>query len=140
MLLWVKALHVIFVVCWFAGLFYLPRLFVNCAMASDAATRAQLVLMQRKLYRFMTPFAWLSALFGGWLLFVGWDAYKIAVWMHVKLALVAALIAYHLVCGHYVRSFAAGRNTRGHVFFRWFNEFPLLVLVGAVVLVIVRPF
>ena len=86
MLLWVKALHVIFVVCWFAGLFYLPRLFVNHAMISDQATRAHLVLMQQRLYRFMTPFAWLTAFFGGWLLVAGWEIYRNAPWMHLKLA------------------------------------------------------
>ena len=140
MLLWIKALHVIFVVCWFAGLFYLPRLFVNHAMATEQGVRAQLALMEQRLYRFMTPFAWLTALCGGWLLIEGWEAYQRAAWMHLKLGLVALLVAYHLMCGYFVRCFAAGRNTRSHVFFRWFNEFPLLILAGAVVLVIVRPF
>jgi len=139
-MLWLKAFHIFFVIAWFAGLFYLPRLFVNHAMAQDEATRTQLALMQRKLYRFMAPFAWLTVLLGGWLLAAGWEIYRGALWMHIKLALVALLIAYHFACGVFVRRFADGSNRHGHVFFRWFNEFPLLVLVGAVVLVIVRPF
>jgi putative membrane protein len=139
-LLWIKALHVIFVVCWFAGLFYLPRLFVNHAMATEESVRTQLAVMERRLYRFIAPFAWLTALFGGWLLLDGWEVYRRAAWMHLKLGLVLLLVAYHLLCGYFVRRFAEGRNTRSHLFFRWFNEFPLLILVGAVVLVIVRPF
>ena len=138
--LWAKALHIIFMVCWFAGLFYLPRLFVNHAMAEHEATRRQLAVMERKLYRFVTPFAWLTAIFGFWMLWLGWDAYRAQGWMHLKLLLVALLAVYHVACGRLVRVFAEDRNTRGHVFYRWFNELPVLVLFGAVILVVVRPF
>jgi putative membrane protein len=132
--LWIKAFHIIFMVCWFAGMFYLPRLFVNHAMAEDPATRRQLAQMERKLYRFVTPFAWLTVGLGIWMLWIGWDSF----WM--KFGLVVALAAYHLYCGRLVRVFAEDRNVRGHVFYRWFNEFPVLVLFGAVMLVVLKPF
>jgi putative membrane protein len=138
--LWLKAFHIIFMVCWFAGIFYLPRLFVNHAMVSDAATAAQLGIMERKLYRFITPFAWLTVIFGLWLLILGWDYYRQAYWMHAKLSLVALLAVYHVICGRLVKMFAEGRNTRSHVFYRWFNELPVLVLFGSIILVVVRPF
>jgi protoporphyrinogen IX oxidase len=138
--LWVKALHIAFVVCWFAGLFYLPRLFVNHALVTDSATYNQLALMEQRLYRFVTPLAWLAPLFGCWLLYAERDFLLAAIWMYCKLALVAVLIGYHLVCGHFVRLFTSGRNTHGHVFYRWFNELPVVVLFGVVILVVVRPF
>jgi putative membrane protein len=139
-LAWVRAFHIIFMVCWFAGLFYLPRLFVNHAMAEEASTRERLALMERKLYRFITPLAWLAAFFGFWLLFAGWPIYRTALWMHFKLGLVALLVAFHLACGHFVGIFARGKNTYSHVYFRWFNEFPVIVLFGSVILVVVKPF
>jgi len=139
-LTWVRAFHLIFMVCWFAGLFYLPRLFVNHAMVEDAATRERLSLMERKLYRFVTPFAWLTGLFGTWLLVAGWSLYSHAVWMHLKLVLVAGLVVFHIWCGRFVRVFAEGRNVHGHRFFRWFNELPVFVLFGAIILVKVKPF
>jgi putative membrane protein len=139
-LAWVRALHIIFMVCWFAGLFYLPRLFVNHAMAEDRATRDRLAVMERKLYRFITPLAWLAAIFGFWLLIAGWPIYRTALWMHLKLGLVALLVAYHLACGYFVRAFARGSTTHSHVYFRWFNEFPVIVLFGSVILVVVKPF
>jgi putative membrane protein len=138
--LWIKALHVIFMVCWFAGMFYLPRLFVNHAMTEDPSTRRQLALMERKLYRFVTPFAWLTIALGLWMLWIGWSSFHDQGWVWIKLALVAALLAYHLYCGRLVRVFAEDRNLRGHVFYRWFNEFPVLVLFGAVILVVLKPF
>ncbi|HET9114401.1 MAG TPA: CopD family protein [Burkholderiales bacterium] len=135
-MLWIKALHIIFVVSWFAGLFYLPRLFVNHAMVSDAATIAQFKLMERKLYRFMTPLGVLAVLFGGWL----WLGYGYAgTWLDIKLALVAVLIAYHLYCGHLVALFAQDKNAYSHVFYRWFNELPVLILFVVVILVVVKP-
>lgn len=135
--LWLKALHIIFVVCWFAGLFYLPRLFVNHAMVEDDATRQRLALMEHKLYRFMTPLAILAALFGTWL----WFGFGFGGgWLHAKLTLVALLIGYHLYCGKLVRDFAAGRNQRSHVWYRFFNELPVLVLFAVVILVVVKPF
>lgn len=135
--LWLKALHIIFVVCWFAGLFYLPRLFVNHAMVDDNATRQRLALMEHKLYRFMTPLAILAAVFGVWL----WFGFGFGGgWLHAKLTLVAVLIGYHLYCGKLMRDFAAGRNQHNHVWYRFFNELPVLVLFAVVILVVVKPF
>jgi putative membrane protein len=137
-MLWIKALHIVFVVTWFAGLFYLPRLFVYHAMAQDGAGIARFKLMERKLYfGIMTPSAVLTIAFGLWL----WLGYDFAGgWLHAKLALVAALIAYHLWCGRLLRDFKNDRNRKSHVWFRWFNEFPVLVLFAVVVLVVVKPF
>lgn len=136
-MLWVKALHLIFVTSWFAGLFYLPRLFVNHAMVSDAATLERLALMEHKLYRFMLPLALLALGFGLWL----WLGYGITGgWLHAKLVLVVGLIAYHLYCGKLMRDFKAGNNQHSHVWYRWFNELPVLVLFAVVILVVVKPF
>jgi putative membrane protein len=136
-MLWIKALHIVFVVAWFAGLFYLPRLFVNHAMVEDQATAQRLLLMERKLFRFMTPLGVLALAFGLWL----WLGYGITGgWLHAKLVLVLVLVAYHLYCGKLLREFAAGRNRRGHVWFRWFNELPVLILFAVVILVVVKPF
>ena len=138
-MLWVKSFHIVFVTSWFAGLFYLPRLFVNLAMVpeSSVAERERLLLMARKLYRFMTPLAVLALILGLWL----WLGYGIGGgWMHAKLALTALLVGYHLWCGRLLRHFFEGRNRHGHVFYRWANELPVLVLVAVVVLVVVKPF
>jgi len=137
---WIKALHIIFMVCWFAGIFYLPRLFVNHAMDPSEPVNSRLCLMERKLYRFITPFAVLTVLLGLWMLGANIDYYLASGWMHAKLALVALLAVYHVACGRMVRQFAAGRNARGHVFYRWFNELPVIVLFGSVILVVVKPF
>ncbi len=132
-----KSLHIIFVVSWFAGLFYLPRLFVNHAMVEEAATRERLALMERKLYRFITPIGILAVALGFWL----WFGYGFAGgWLHVKTALVTLLIGYHLYCGVLLRAFAAGRNTRSHVWYRVFNEIPVLILFVVVFLVVLKPF
>ncbi len=136
-MLWIKSLHLIFVTSWFAGLFYLPRLFVNHAMVNDAATLERLTMMEHKLYRFMLPLAVLAIVFGLWL----WLGYGITgAWLHVKLVLVAGLVAYHLYCGKLMRDFKAGSNIRSHVWYRWFNEIPVLILFAVVILVIVKPF
>jgi putative membrane protein len=133
----VKWLHIVFVVSWFAGLFYLPRLYVNHAMVEDAATRERLALMERKLFRFMTPLGVLAVFFGMWL----WMGYGFSGgWLHAKLVLVALLVAYHAYCGKLLADFAAGRNTRSHVWYRWFNEAPVLVLFVVVFLTVVKPF
>jgi len=135
--LWIKSLHLIFVTSWFAGLFYLPRLFVNHAMVDDAATCGRLLLMEKKLYRFMTPLAVLALVFGLWL----WLGYGISGgWLHAKLVLVAILIAYHLYCGMLLKDFEQGRNRHSHVWYRWFNELPVLILFAVVPLVIIKPF
>ncbi len=136
-MLWVKAFHIIFVVSWFAGLFYLPRIFVNHAMATEPAEIARLKLMEGKLYRFVTPIGVLAIIFGFWL----WFGYGFSGgWLHAKTALVMLLAGYHLYCGHLVKLFAQDRNTRSHVWFRFFNEVPVLVLIAVVILVVVKPF
>lgn len=137
-MLWVKALHIVFVVTWFAGLFYLPRLFVYHAMSEDRASIERFKVMERKLFHgIMTPGAVLTIVFGTWL-WLGWGFS--GGWLHAKLALVAVLIAYHLWCGKLLADFKHDRNTRGHVWFRWFNEFPVLILFAVVILVVVKPF
>jgi len=135
----VKSLHIIFVVSWFAGLFYLPRIYVNLAMVAEDSTaeRARLLLMARKLYRFMMPLAVLALVFGTWL----WLGYGITgAWLHAKLILVGVLVAYHLYCGKLLKVFETQGNIRGHVWYRWFNELPVLVLAVVVFLVVLRPF
>jgi protoporphyrinogen IX oxidase len=136
-MLWVKALHIVFVVTWFAGLFYLPRLFVYHAMAQDAVSRERFKVMERKLFwGIMTPSAALTLVFGTWL-WLGWGFS--GAWLQAKLALVAALIAYHLWCAKLMLDLRADRNTRSHVWLRWFNEFPVLVLFAVVFLVVLKP-
>lgn len=136
-MLWIKSLHLLFVIAWFAGLFYLPRILVNLAMEEDTAARARLLLMARKLYRFMLPLSGLALLFGFWL----WLGYGISGgWLHAKLALVVLVIGYHHACGSLLRKFEQGRNTRSHVWYRWFNEIPVLLLLAIVILVVVKPF
>ena len=141
-MLWIKALHIIFITSWFAGLFYLPRLFVNHAMVLDSATpdhntSERLKLMERKLYRFMQPLALLALGFGLWL----WLGYGIAgAWMHAKLTLVAVLIGYHFYCGKLVSDFKQDKNQHSHIWYRWFNELPVLILIAVVILVVVKPF
>ena len=138
-MLWVKSFHIVFMVTWFAGLFYLPRLFVYHAMASDATSIERFKVMERKLYwGIMTPGALLTIAFGLWL-WLGWFRGSSS-WLHAKIALVAILAGYHLWCGVLLRDFAAGRNARSHVWFRWFNEFPVLVLIATVLLVVFKPF
>ena len=136
-MLTVKALHIVFVVSWFAGLFYLPRLFVNHAMVEDVATRERLLMMERKLYRFMAPLGVLAVGLGLWLwLYYGFSGG----WLHAKTTLVLFLVAYHLYCGKLMRDFAEGRNTRSHVWFRVFNEVPVVVLFIVTFLVVLKPF
>lgn len=136
-MLWVKAFHIIFVTSWFAGLFYLPRIFVNHAMETNPAAIERLALMEKKLYRFMLPLAVLALGFGLWL----WLGYGIGgKWMHPKLTLVVGLIVYHWYCGKIMCDFQTGRNKRSHVWFRWFNEVPVLVLTIIAILVVVKPF
>lgn len=151
--LWVKVFHIVFVTSWFAGLFYLPRIFVNLAMAmppgaeeskpeyarAKLAERARLLLMGRKLYRFMGPLMVLALGFGLWL----WLGYGIGAgsyWLPLKLLIVAGLVAYHFFCGKILRFFEQGNNQYNHVWFRWFNEVPVLGLFVCVVLVVIKPF
>jgi protoporphyrinogen IX oxidase len=138
-MLWVKAFHIIFVVCWFAGLFYLPRIFVNLAMAKEAAEYDRLTLMARKLYRFTNPFMALTLVLGFWL-WLGYGIGKGQGWMHAKFVIVLLLVAYQFVCGRMLRAFEARQNNRTHRFYRYFNEAPVLALTAAVLLVILKPF
>ncbi|WP_399681189.1 CopD family protein [Xenophilus sp.] len=142
-MLWVKSFHIVFVVSWFAGLFYLPRIFVNLAMVppESVAERQRLLLMARKLMRFTTLLALPAVGFGLWL----WLGYGIgrgpsSGWMHAKLALVLLVLGYHHGCGVLLRRFEQGADRRGHRWYRWFNELPVLLLLGIVVLVVVKPF
>jgi putative membrane protein len=138
-MLWVKALHIVFMVTWFAGLFYLPRLFVYHAMAEDRISLERFRVMERKLYwGIMTPGAVLTVVFGLWL-WLGWFRGS-GGWLHVKVALVAVLVAYHVWCGALLHAFAAGRNRRSHVWLRWFNEVPVVILIATVLLVVLKPF
>ncbi len=136
-MLWIKAFHVIAMVTWFAGLFYLPRLFVYHAMSSDQTSIERFKIMERKLfYGIMTPGGVLTVILGLWL----WLGYDISgAWMHIKFALVLILIAYHIYCGKLLLDFKYDRNTRNHIFYRWFNEFPVLLMIAIIILVIVKP-
>ena len=139
-MLWIKSLHIIFMVTWFAGLFYLPRLFVYHSMtpATDREGNERFKVMERKLfYGIMTPGGLITIVLGLWL----WLGYGISGgWMHAKLFLVLVLVIYHLYCGKLVNDFKHDRNRFGHVFFRWFNEFPVLILFAVIILVVVKPF
>jgi putative membrane protein len=137
-MLWVKAFHIIAVVTWFAALFYLPRLFVYHAMSEDVVSIERFKVMERKLYRgIMTPSAMLAIALGLWL----WLGFGFSGgWLYVKLALVTVLLIYHMYCGKLLRDFRDDNNRHGHVFYRWFNEFPVLILVAVVILVVVKPF
>lgn len=136
-MLWVKAFHLIFVTSWFAGLFYLPRIYVNLAMEQDPQAQARLLLMAHKLYRFMQPLMLLALVFGIWL----WLGYGFkGGWLHAKLTLVIVLIGYHHYCGRLLKQFRAQQNRHSHVWFRWFNEVPVLLLAAIVILVVTKPF
>ena len=137
-MLWIKAFHIIFMVTWFAGLFYLPRLFVYHAMSDDPISIERFKVMERKLYYgIMTPGGILTLVFGFWL----WLGYGFSGgWLLLKTALVIVLIGYHLWCGHIVKQFRDDNNRKGHVFYRWFNEFPVVILIACVILVVLKPF
>ena len=137
-MLWIKAFHIIFVVSWFAGLFYLPRLFVYHSQAADAVSNERFKVMERKLYRgIMLPAMVLTVVSGLWLVFrYGFNGG----WLHAKMALVALLIAYHFWLQKLARDFARDANRRSHVFYRWVNEIPAVLLVAIVILVVVKPF
>jgi putative membrane protein len=138
MMLWIKAFHIVFMVTWFGGLFYLPRLFVYHAMSEDALSQERFKLMEHKLFfAIMTPGALLTILFGAWL----WLGYGFAGgWLNAKLALVALLVGYHLLLWKLMINFKHGRNRHGHVYYRWLNELPIVLLIAIVVLVVVKPF
>jgi protoporphyrinogen IX oxidase len=138
-MLWLKAFHVISIVCWFAGLFYLPRLFVYHALATDQATRDHLKIMERKLYRFTSPFALFALVFGVAMVLQNPDYYLHARWLHIKLLLVFFLYGYHGHCGKLLKQFARDDIRHSHVYYRWFNEAPALLLFAIVILAVVKP-
>jgi protoporphyrinogen IX oxidase len=140
-MLWFKAFHIIAVICWFAALFYLPRLFVHHAMTEDNATSERFKIMERKLYRgIMTPSAVLSIIFGAIVYFYNPVYYSSSAWMHAKLFCVFLLIIYHYMCWHYLKLFREDNNTRPHTYYRVFNEVPTVLLIIIVILVVVKPF
>ena len=139
-MLWVKSFHIIAVVCWFAVLFYLPRLFVYHAMSEDQISKDRFKIMERKLLRGIgTPSMIATYVFGIGLVTYAWDFYKISPWFWLKIALVVLLTIYHHLCVYFWRQFNADSNTKSHIFYRWFNEFPVLLLIAIVCLVVVKP-
>lgn len=140
-MLWIKAFHIISVITWFAALFYLPRLFVYHAMSEDHISRERFKVMERKLYRgIATPSMIATIIFGAWLSHLNWAYYAQSIWYWSKLALVVILVGYHHACLVYLKQLRDDRCQRSHVFFRWFNEFPVFLLLGIVILVVVKPF
>lgn len=142
-MLWIKALHIVFVVSWFAGLFYLPRIFVNLAQETNTVATERLLLMARKLYRFTTMLAVPALVFGlilVWLQYGGAGGMKLPGWLHAKLTFVVLVIGYHHSCGSLLKKFEKNANRRSHVWLRWFNEVPVLMLLAIVLLVVVKPF
>ncbi len=140
-MLWTKALHIIFMVTWFCGLFYLPRLFVYHAEANDALSRERFQVMERKLYyMIMSPGALLTLFSGAWLIHYSPRSYLPMPWLHIKLSLVLFLIIYHLYLGRVLKAFRLGPNPHSSVFYRWLNEVPALFLIAIVILVVVKPF
>ncbi len=140
-MLWIKALHLVFMVTWFAGLFYLPRLFVYHAMSDDQISNDRFKIMERKLFfGIMTPGAVLTLIFGFWtLLLYGWENYSGSLWLTIKLFLVLLLLFYHVYCGKLLLDFKYDRNRQSHVWFRWFNEIPVVILIAIIILAVVRP-
>ncbi len=140
-MLWVKAFHIVFIASWFAGLFYLPRIFVNLAMVPEGsvAERERLLLMSRKLLRFTTIIAAPALLLGAWL-WLGYGVGRGQGWMHAKLFVVLLVIGYHHACGVLLRKIERGESRRSHVWFRWFNEAPVFLMLAAVLLVVLKPF
>ena len=138
-MLWIKALHIFFVMSWMAGVFYLPRIFVNLAMETDTATTERLTLMARKLYRFSMWLSVFAVVFGAILVYMQYGAHMPG-WLHAKLLLVVLVIGYHHACGSILKKFEKGVNTRSHKWFRVFNEVPVFMLLAIVILVVVKPF
>ncbi|SDV49516.1 CopD family protein [Chitinasiproducens palmae] len=138
-MLWIKGLHIVFVASWFAGLFYLPRIYVNLAMETDPTATARLLLMARKLFRFMTLIMVPALAFGLWL-WLGVGIGEGAGWMHAKLSVVVLMLLYHFYCWRLLGRFERGENLRSHRWYRYFNEIPVLGMLAAVLLVVVKPF
>jgi len=139
-MLWIKAFHLIAIVTWFSGLFYLPRLFVYHSMSADQISKDRFVVMERKLFwGITTPSAVLTVALGAWLLLGNWSFFMSWWWMHAKLMLVVLLLIYHVMCWWYLRAFRDDRNQHSHKFYRIFNELPVLALVAIVILIVVKP-
>ncbi len=139
-MLWIKAFHIIFMVTWFSGLFYLPRLYVYHAETTDSLSHERFKIMEHKLYYFITtPSMLLTLFFGGWMIWLYPQLYLSAFWMHLKLSLVLLLVIYHLYLGKLLANFRRNKNPHGHVFYRWLNELPALFLIAIVLLVVVKP-
>ncbi|MGH1486381.1 MAG: protoporphyrinogen oxidase HemJ [Cellvibrionaceae bacterium] len=139
-MLWVKAFHIISVICWFAVLFYLPRLFVYHAMSEDKISKERFKVMERKLIRGIgNPSMIATFIFGIWLVTYNWSYYQQATWFWLKVGLIIILTAYHHICIRIWKQFCADNNTHSHIFYRWFNEFPVLLLIAIVCLVVVKP-
>ena len=139
--LWIKAFHIVSVITWFAGIFYLPRLFVYHSMATDTQSKERFKVMEQKLYRvIMNPSMVVTLVLGVWLLVLRWQAYSGQAWLWLKLALVVLLVGYHHYCLKIIRAFAAGEAPHSERFFRIFNEIPVLILLPVVILVVVKPF
>jgi len=139
-LLWLKSFHIIAVICWFAALFYLPRLFVYHAMAEDEVSIERFKIMERKLYRGIANPSMMATIALGIGMIIINPAYLSMGWMHAKLAIVVLLVIYHLLCKRHLLAFAENRNTKSHLYFRWFNEAPVIALVAIVILAVVKPF
>ena len=140
-MLWIKAFHIIAVVCWFAAIFYLPRLFVYHAQSDDTISKERFKIMERKLYRgIMTPSMIAVLILGGWMLALNPSYYFSQGWMHAKLTLVTLLVGYHFYCGHVLKQFTNDVNAKSHTYFRVLNEVPVIILVIVVILAVVRPF
>jgi len=139
-MLWIKSLHIIFVITWMAAIFYLPRLFVYHAMSEDQISKERFKIMERKLYRgIMTPSMVLALIFGGWLIYLV-PGYLQMGWLHAKLTFVLGLVVYHFWCGKILKDFKDDNNVKNHVWFRWFNEMPVIALFVIVIMVVVKPF
>jgi putative membrane protein len=136
--LWIKTVHIVLIASWFAGLFYLPRIFVNLAMETEPAATQRLLLMANKLYRFMTILM-IPALVLGLILWLYYGVGQQSLWMHVKLLIVLVLVGYHHLCKRLLKTFERGENVRSHVWYRWFNELPVIGMFAAVALVIIKP-
>lgn len=139
--MWLKAFHLFFMTAWFAGLFYLPRLFVYHAMTDDEAGNARFKIMERKLYYFVTPWMILTVVFGLWMLYdYAWGAWGHMLWLQIKILLVALLVIYHFWCGQIMKTFAQDKNRRSDRWFRWFNEIPVVLLLAIIYLASMKPF
>lgn len=139
--LWIKSFHIIAVICWFAAMFYLPRLFVYHAEATDEISNERFKIMERKLYKgIMVPSMIATLIFGIWLAVLGWDTYATQGWFHLKVLLVVLLVGYHHMAAAFMKKFQADANTKSHKFYRWFNEVPVIILIATVLLVVIRPF